>query len=146
MIRFSLLVLNEFLGTFYKMSTINIFVSHRIDVESTLPNNEVFVPVKCGAVYAENLSGILGDNTGDNISEKRLSFNEFTVQYWVWKNRKADYIGLCHYRRYLNFSAKEFHENHLSQVQEAVLDPLTCNKFALNSEEQIKKSSLITRL
>lgn len=121
------------------MSTINIFVSQRIDVESTVPDNKIFVPVKCGAVYAEDLSGIQGDNSGENISDKRLSFNEFTVQYWAWKNRKADYVGLCHYRRYLNFSAVEYQENHLSQVQEMILDSLTCNKYGLDSLEQIKK-------
>ncbi|MCL2520819.1 MAG: DUF4422 domain-containing protein, partial [Spirochaetaceae bacterium] len=44
--------------------------------------------------------------TGDNISEKRLSYNELTVMYWAWKNVKADYYGLCHYRRYFSFNSQ----------------------------------------
>ena len=59
---------------------IQIFVSHRIDLNAELIDNPLYVPVRCGAVYdrREKVS-ILGDDTGDNISEKRLSFCEFTV-------------------------------------------------------------------
>jgi len=84
---------------------IKIFVSHRIDLDSETINNPLYVNVRCGAVYdkRENIT-MLGDDTGDNISEKRNSYCELTVQYWAWKNVEADYYGLCHYRRYLNFS------------------------------------------
>lgn len=86
---------------------IQIFVSHRIDLDAEQIDNPLYVPVRCGAIYdgRRNVS-MLGDDTGDNISEKRLSFCEFTVQYWAWKNVDADYYGLCHYRRYLSFADK----------------------------------------
>lgn len=84
---------------------IKIFVSHRIDLDSEVIDNPLYVPVRCGAVYDEREDvEMLGDDTGENISEKRMSFCELTVQYWAWKNIKADYYGLCHYRRYLSFS------------------------------------------
>ena len=88
---------------------IKIFVSHRIDLDAEVIDNPLYVPVRCGAVYdeRENVT-MLGDDTGDNISEKRMSFCELTVQYWAWKNVKADYYGLCHYRRYLGFSDEKY--------------------------------------
>ena len=43
----------------------------------------------------------LQDNIGDNIAEYNSLINECTALYWVWKNRKSEYIGLSHYRRYL---------------------------------------------
>jgi len=90
---------------------IKIFVSHRIDQDSETIDNPLYIPVRCGAVFDER-EGVtmLGDDTGDNISEKRMSFCELTVQYWAWKNVKADYYGLCHYRRYLSFTEEEFEE------------------------------------
>lgn len=86
---------------------IQIFVSNRIDLESKKINNPLFVPIRCGAVFdkRENIK-TLGDDTGENISEKRESYCELTVLYWMWKNAKADYIGLSHYRRFLSFSDK----------------------------------------
>lgn len=84
---------------------IKIFVSHRIDFDAQTVENPLFIPVRCGAIFDNRESPeMLGDDTGKQISEKRLSFCELTVQYWAWKNVTADYYGLCHYRRYLSFS------------------------------------------
>ena len=88
---------------------IKIFVSHRIDLDSETIDNPLYIPVRCGAVYDERQGvTMLGDDTGDNISEKRNSFCELTVQYWAWKNIDADYYGMCQYRRYLSFSEDEY--------------------------------------
>lgn len=90
------------------MSDIKIFVSHRIDKEAEIIDNDLYIPVCCGATFDKNKnSTIIGDNTGDNISEKKNFYNELTVLYWAWKNQKADYYGLCHYRRFLSFSDKD---------------------------------------
>lgn len=90
-------------------SDIKIFVSHRIDLESVLLKEPIYYPVRCGAIFDEHKNTeIPGDDTGINISSRRMSFCELTVQYWAWKNVKADYYGLCHYRRYLTFSENHF--------------------------------------
>lgn len=66
--------------------TIKIFVSHRTDLISETIENPLYVNVRCGAVYdKENRSGFLGDDTGNNISEKKYQYSELTVQYWAWK-------------------------------------------------------------
>ena len=113
---------------------IKIFVSHRIDLDSETIDNPLYIPVRCGAVYdeRENVT-MLGDDTGDNISEKRNSFCELTVLYWAWKNVKADYYGLCHYRRYLSFSSVNYNNtDDFNQVQESVIDDTFVEKYALN--------------
>lgn len=90
-------------------SNIKIFVSHRTDMVSETIDNPLYVNVRCGAVFdKENKSRLIGDDTGDNISNKKYQYCELTVQYWAWKNVKADYYGLCHYRRYLSFSDKKY--------------------------------------
>ncbi|WP_370782425.1 DUF4422 domain-containing protein [Allisonella histaminiformans] len=118
---------------------IKIFVSCRIDTDSNLIHNPLYVPVRCGAVFdTSSSSKYLGDNSGDNISDRRNSFCEFTVQYWAWKNVKADYYGLCHYRRYLTFSKKEFRANAQEQVMEGMLDNHAIAKYDLLNEKRMR--------
>lgn len=114
------------------MPDIKIFVSHRIDIESELIENPIYVPVRCGAIFdTENPMNIAGDDTGDNISARRMSFCEFTVQYWAWKNVQADYYGLCHYRRYLSFAERRFKTNGYAMIHESVLTPCGEKKYGL---------------
>ena len=122
------------------MSKIQIFVSHRIDIESELIDNPIYVPVRCGAVFdAQNPMKIPGDDTGDNISQRRMSFCEFTVQYWAWKNVQADYYGLCHYRRYLSFSPKHYKTDEYTMVHVPVLTPSSKKKFNLLNQAYMEQ-------
>ena len=90
---------------------------------SLLPDkeNNIFFPIHLGrdlamaaskdANIAQNdyqwlLDNMIGDNTGDNISEKNRKYCELTATYWAWKNYdkigNPEYFGLCHYRRLFN--------------------------------------------
>lgn len=70
-----------------------------------MPSDKMYLPLHVGAAGKFNDDGTpvdLGftkDNTGDNISLENPYFCELTGLYWAWKNLKADYIGLVHYRR-----------------------------------------------
>lgn len=62
---------------------------------------DIYQPIQVGtALHDEIDSRWEKDNTGIEISEKNLSYNELTGLYWIWKNSKEDIVGLCHYRRY----------------------------------------------
>ena len=114
------------------MSDIKIFVSNRIDLRSEQIDNPLYVPMRCGAVFdPANVTGLAGDDTGDNISDKRMSFSELTVQYWAWKNADADYLGLCHYRRYLSFADRRFPADRYNMVHVPYLLPEEKKRFGL---------------
>lgn len=116
------------------MGEIHIFVSHRIDIDSELPEDPIYIPVRCGAVFdKDKRPRLAGDDTGDHISEKRMSFCEFTVQYWAWKNIDADYYGLCHYRRYLSFSDKRFKTDEYNMVYVPVLTNHYAKKYVISA-------------
>lgn len=126
------------------MSNIRIFVSHRIDIDSETVDTPVYFPVRCGAVFdKDNNSGIQGDDTGDNISKLRMSFCEFTVQYWAWKNVDADYYGLCHYRRYLSFSDKHYNNTAFNMVRELRLTAHEKRNIILTIQKNQQRCSKI---
>ncbi len=84
-----------------EMDIVKIFVAtHK---PGSFFSNEVYTPIHVGRAiskYKKEMAHIMGDDTGDNISEKNSSFNEMTAHYWIWKNVKdVKYVGLCHYRR-----------------------------------------------
>lgn len=85
------------------MSKIKIIVCcHKNDIRKS---SDVYLPIHVGKAISNTDLGILGDDTGDNISIKNKSYCELTGMYWAWKNLKdVDYIGLCHYRRYFDFN------------------------------------------
>lgn len=115
---------------------IKIFSSHRIDLDSEIIHNEIIIPIRCGAIFDERKNvNILGDNIGDNISQKKDSFCELTVLYWTWKNIKADFLGLCHYRRFLNFSKNKYSEDSYGNIVEEKLDEKSIEKYGLNHNQ-----------
>lgn len=73
-----------------------------------VPDDSIYYPVHVGKDSNHNKSDFQPDNTGDNISTKNPKFCELTGLYWAWKNLKADYIGLVHYRRYFSADKKKY--------------------------------------
>lgn len=121
---------------------IKLFVSYRIDLDSKIIKNKIITPVYCGNVYKKDNrhKDIIGDNTGNNISEKRMSFCELTVQYWAWKNVNADYYGLCHYRRFLAFrDDKNSYRNEQNQIYLPNLNEYNIEKYCIDNVNSIEK-------
>lgn len=73
------------------------------------PDDPIYVPVHVGRSAwrqahpgeKSELLSYVGDDSGENISDQNCYYSELTGMYWAWKNADADYIGICHYRRYL---------------------------------------------
>lgn len=75
--------------------------------EDRLPASDYFLPIHVGKALSKLNLGIIGDDTGVNISGKNPNYCELTGHYWAWKNlENIEYIGLCHYRRYFDFTGK----------------------------------------
>ena len=66
-----------------------------------VPEDPLYQPLHVGHAKAKDL-GYLGDDSGENISHLNCYYSELTGHYWLWKNcHDVDYIGTCHYRRFL---------------------------------------------
>ncbi len=75
---------------------------------SVVRSDDVYTPIHVGRAISkckETMADMMiGDDTGDHISEKNPNYCELTGVYWAWKNLKdVDFIGLCHYRRFFDF-------------------------------------------
>ena len=84
-----------------------LVVNHK---PSDVADNPLLKPIQVGATLAsQKLPGMAYyDDVGDNISDRNRSYCEMTAIYWAWKNLKADYYGLFHYRRYLSFAPDSY--------------------------------------
>ena len=111
------------------MSEIKILIAaHK---NSQFPNNEIYLPIQVGCKISNEKLDIQGDDEGENISQKNPNYCELTALYWAWKNLNADYIGLCHYRRYFNFKTKYFWHGNQTIVQFKNIDNYTPSKERL---------------
>lgn len=98
--------------------------------------DNILTPIHLGRAIANRnnedvkwlLDNMIGDDTGDNISEKNAYYNEMTALYWAWKNYEAlgnpDYIGLAHYRRHFvmeenvakTYSIRYYDQNNITEA------------------------------
>ena len=65
-------------------------ISHK---EFEKPKIDCYKSLLVGADY-NNAKLDIADNVGDNISWKNKNYCELTGLYWMWKNSKADILGL----------------------------------------------------
>ena len=81
---------------------VTIYVSHSSPAITF--QNEAIVPIHVGKAISRVDLDMIGDNTGEHISERNKRYCELTAQYWAWKNdQTSEYIGFMHYRRFLDF-------------------------------------------
>lgn len=77
--------------------------------------DSMYIPMQVGKAGKEDF-GYLGDDTGDNISEKNSIYCELTGVYWLWKNMHCDVIGICHYRRYFTRDEKLLEKPYIEKL------------------------------
>lgn len=78
--------------------------------------SDIITPIQTGRAIADEIfEDMIGDDTGDNISDRNPYYAELSAQYWAWKNYNKlgnpDYIGFMHYRRHFVFNENYFSTN-----------------------------------
>ncbi|MBS1066942.1 DUF4422 domain-containing protein [Gluconobacter kondonii] len=95
----------------------------------------VFKPIQVGSDQARFDLFETKDNTGDNISSKNDQYCEMTAVYWAWKNDKqSEWIGLMHYRRFLDFTQRDMKPDKFGCISVPQLTPKTLNFFGITDE------------
>lgn len=70
--------------------------------------NELIQPIQTGTYGTYNGMDMLQSSSDQEIDYKNKNYGELTAWYWVWKNyipshKNLEYIGFCHYRRFLDY-------------------------------------------
>ena len=85
-----------------KPCSLNVYMARHIadkPLRKSLSLSEHIIPIQVGAALTKQRLTEVTDDTGDNISKRNCRYSEMTAFYWMWKHDKADWLGLCHYRR-----------------------------------------------
>lgn len=112
-----------------KKSTFEIFRAVSVNDRKLLsgcPKQPYTIPIQCGAALTDRRVEELTDSCGDNISEKNGSYSELTGLYKAIRISTADYIGLCHYRRYLELSEEDYKRIAGNQIDAVLPLPYYC--------------------
>ncbi len=98
-----------------KVFVVNSVYDKKLSDEMPLRSYEE--PVQVGAALTDARICNVDDNSGDSISVKNRQYCELTALYWLWKNTRDDYAGLCHYRRRFDLS-----EDMIAKIPELAVD------------------------
>lgn len=82
------------------------------------------IPIQVGRSLTEQRITLIGDDTGENISHKNKEYCELTALYWIWKNDKSAYAGLCHYRRHFALCTEELERLAYSDIDVVLTIPI----------------------
>ncbi len=91
----------------------NIKVIVAIHKEYNIPKDNIYLPVFVGAATSNLDLPYQRDDEGENISIKNRYYSELTGLFWAYKNLKADYIGLCHYHRYMDLNGLKIDDHEI---------------------------------
>ena len=98
----------------YKTNYLEIFVVYY--KPAPLIKSDIFTPIQGGRAVQNTTSrkgtftsqeikwlndNMIGDNTGENISELNRYFAEISALYWIYKNTSSPFVGMFQYRRFL---------------------------------------------
>lgn len=144
-------------------SSIKILISYH--KPATLLKSDILTPINVGRALLKKDNfressfetvwlnrHMIGDDTGDNISEKNREFCELTSLYWAWKNLPAlsnpEYLGFMHYRRHLCFDLNNSDQlNKYGLLEENVIDEEYIRKYKLddaNISSVVKSADIVT--
>ena len=124
------------------MKKIQVYVMHTPGKDDATVKSPIYQNIIGGGAFYDGTipEGWITDNSGDNISLKNRFYCELTAQYWAWKNSTAEYVGLCHYRRFLSLSGMEFEtEDPRGQVQARILDDRTAHYYHLDDTKAMER-------
>lgn len=86
-------------------------------------NDSIYKPILGGSkLNPQSKLEYLSDAIGENISEKKMWYNELTSLFWAWKNSTADIKGLCHYRRFFFDSYFSVNKKHILTRKQIIED------------------------
>ena len=124
-----------------KRVDIKLFVSYKR--KHKVIESDVIIPVQTGRAIADEVfEKMIGDNEGENISEKNDKYSELTLQYWVWKNYEVigtpEYVGFMHHRRHFIFNDKPYSTDIEGCVPFRNIDDSYLSRINLN-ENDIKR-------
>ena len=122
--------------------SIKIFVTYKN--RNKIIESDIITPIQTGRSIANEIfEEMIGDDTGDNISDRNPKYSELTAQYWAWKNYdkigNPDYIGFMHYRRHFIFDNKKYHPDALGMVSFDRIDDDYLEKNNIYNSEMIRK-------
>ena len=101
----------------YKTDYLKIFVVYY--KPAPIIKTEIFEPIQGGRAISNSPSragtftkeeidwlkdNMIGDDTGENISELNRYFAEISALYWIYKNTKTPFVGMFQYRRFLSIN------------------------------------------